>query len=294
MTTSSLDPVHLNSIGIFPLLEESEEDFIKRAEKILTAAKKSENEDLIVDGLSYTLPSSERLSTEKQNLYSDKVKELYGFRANWVPAYFLNKGLPLLTGGMAVQFKKEENEDWMTFFQLKNVFKNKKKWFIYTAAEIVSHEMCHVARSNLNSIRYEESLAYQTSESGFRRIIGGALLKPSDNILFLLTILWMLICNLFFRNSAFFFTGLDILPLITVLFLGLYRNFSIRKELSICKSKFYEFFGEEYQQVLFRLSDDEISEIVKIDLQNLPEWWVKIPSFRGDLMRRIYKIKDVI
>jgi len=284
------DPTYLDSIGIFPLVDESEDEFLKRAETILIKATKSETQNLCVDELTYELPYSERLDEKDQSKYSFKANEIYGISPNWIPAYYLDRGLPFLTGGMAVHYKNKDSHNWETFFQLKKHFKTKSKWFIYSAGEIVSHEMCHVARSSLNSNRYEETIAYQTSSSLFRRYIGGALVNPSDNLIFLIAVFWMLLCSIFLIQFDFFFFGMDFGPLVLITSLGLVRNHNIRKELNTCKKKLHLLFGESYHKILFRLSDSEIKQLSKCRNHDIHDWWLNIPNFRGDLLRKLFNI----
>jgi len=287
------DPVYLDSIGIFPLPDENEESFLNRASIILEKSSLTEVQNLCVDELSYELPHCERLSKDEQKKYSLKAKKIYGISPNWIPAYYLDKGLPFLTGGMAVHFKNRESQNWETFFQLKKHFKSNNKWFIYSASEIVSHEMCHVARSSLNSNRYEETIAYQTSSSLFRRYIGGALVYPSDNLIFLSAVFWMLLSNIFLIQTDFFFFSMDFGPLLLITLLGLIRNHNIRNELNSCKTKLCAHFGEFNKKILFRLSDSEIEKLSKCQDDEVLEWWFKIPNYRGTLLRKLFKINKL-
>ena len=78
-----------------------------------------------------------------------------------------------------VQYLDSQTQQVHSWFQLKPVFAKQEKWLIYSRQELISHEMCHIARFHLHSHRYEETLAYKTSTSRLRKAIGGALLSPA-------------------------------------------------------------------------------------------------------------------
>jgi hypothetical protein len=222
------------------------------------------------------------------------IREKFGILPTWVPAYYSDKGLPMLTGGMAVQFIEHKDEPLKTFFQLKSVFKSQKKWLIYTADELIRHEMCHVARVSLNSTRYEETLAYSTSDSWLRKKIGGALTTPKDNQLVLLSLL-MWLCATFlphFLNSVQGWISLFYLPFPILVILGLVRNVSIRNELKKTSSILNSHFPQRYNHVLFRLSDEEVLKISKMSETEFPIWWNALEGFRGQFLKTVYSLKD--
>lgn len=283
-----------NDEGLFPSPDENEQDFLKRVQYLKNWSKQLKNKDLILKDLPYSLHHQDRLA-EAQLVESGKpICEKFGILPDWVPAYYSDKGLPLLTGGMAVQFIEKENEPLKTFFQLKSVFKSKKKWLIYSADELIRHEMCHVARAPLNSTRYEETFAYSTSDSWLRKKIGGALTTPKDNQLILLSLLLWL-CATFlplFFNSIQGWISLLYLPFPTLVILGLVRNVYIRNELKKSATMLKYHFPCDFNKILFRLSDREVLNISKMSVSEIPKWWNSLEGFRGHFLRTAYCPKD--
>lgn len=281
----------LNSSGFFPAPGESRESFQERIDYLETWSQKCKEETFKIPESSHSIEKEKRLSQEDLNKNSNKISELYQCRPTWVPAFYENKTLPMMTGGMAVHYKPEECPYWLTYFQLKEAFRHKAKWWIYSAGEIISHEMCHIARGMLNSIRYEETFAYQTSTSSLRRYLGGALLTPKDNLIFMASLLW-----LFVVDFSSYFVDVSMMqpmligkiPLALVLTLGLLRNANIRRELKQCKALLSDFFPENYNAVLFRFNDSEIMKCSRMNIEDFPNFWKNIDGFRGEFLRSVY------
>ena len=53
-----------------------------------------------------------------------------------------------------------------------------RKW--YPRAEVLAHELVHAIRLPLHSVRFEEMLAYQTSQKLFRRLLGPIIRRPFE------------------------------------------------------------------------------------------------------------------
>ncbi len=284
----------LNDSGFFPGPNESEEGFLNRVKAMKSWSQTLENKDLELQDLPYTLQHSERMSDSQLIESGEPIKTKFGILPYWVPAYFTDKGLPLLTGGMAIQFVEEENGPLKTFFQLKSVFRTQKKWIIYSGDELIRHEMCHVARAPLNSTRYEETFAYSTSDSWLRRKIGGALNTPFDNQLVLLSLLcWM--CASFlplFFESVQSWNFVLYIPFPLVITLGLIRNFNLRNELHRANLNLKANFPKDYEKLLFRLSDDEIRQISHFTSPEVCSWWDNLNSFRGEFLKSVFFITN--
>ena len=177
---------------------------------------------------------------------------------------------------------------------MKAVFKTKKKWIIYTADELIRHELCHVARAAMHSTRFEETFAYSTSDSWLRRKIGGALNTPFDNQLVIISLLmWM--CASFLSNflpTIQAWINVLHLPFPLVVTLGLVRNVNIRKEIKFSSEKLKHHFQKDHEKVLFRLSDSEIKALSKMKDHEITDWWHSLEGFRGDFLRAIYTVQD--
>lgn len=281
----------LNQLGFFPAEIEDETSFYQRVQRCLDDSKLLEKKHLSIKGLKYLIPLEKKLNENELTKQGHLILSLYNCLPSWVPSYFFNKGLPFLTGGMAVQYTESEgSNEWKTFFQLKEQFQIKSKWFIYSSDEIISHEMCHIARTPLLSTRYEESIAYQTSSSSFRRYLGGSFLTPKDNFIFLSSLIWMILISSFFSYIPFYFKPLEYLPFIFIILLGLIRNQNIQSELKNTERKLEQLFPNQGKEVLFRLSDKEILYFSKITVQEIKKFWKKQNSFKYSFLSNIYSM----
>ena len=98
---------------------------------------------------------------------SDHMEAVYGIKPPSVPVYFAESGLGLFGGACFLQ------DEGQSAVILRVSFKAKEKWLCYHRRELLAHELCHAGRSNLNSRKYEEVIAYQCSSSRFLRYWGG-------------------------------------------------------------------------------------------------------------------------
>lgn len=272
ISTVDLTPLALFRLGFMPGRDESRENFHQRVHSCLTWSKGLDQQDLILPEYKVALQQASRIP--KEHLYQDAaiIRQLYGACPDWVPAFLDDRQLPLLTAGMAVQLLDPPSQQVMTWFQLKPVFRLRSKWLIYSRQEIISHEMCHVCRFPLQSQRYEESLAYKTSTSSFRRKIGGALLSSFDSKILLLSLLSWVMVDMFSIFNFHIPLALSMFmrlffPLLIIL--GLCRNFRIQKELKLAENRLKDLFGDSASSVLFCLDDEQISQCSKLSTEAL-------------------------
>jgi hypothetical protein len=294
----NLSPNDLYKLGFIPGEHEEKADFYHRVSETLEWAKERNHKNLECEGLDYSLGPGLRIPEEQLKKDSEICHELYGISPTWVPAYLQNKGMPLLTGGMAVQFLNEKSQQVFSWFQLKTTFSHREKWLIYSRKELISHEMCHIARFPLQSVRYEETLAYQTSTSRLRRSIGGSLLTPKDQQFLLLSIfLWMIVDllkialpetgSLFglgaFKSELISFLRL---PFPSLVFLGLWRCRSIHKELQKAKLNLSSFLTvPQLNKVIFSLSDSQIKGLSNLSPKETNAWVNKQEGFQFEFLR---------
>ena len=103
----------------------------------------------------------------------------YDIAPDWVALHYRNKGLR--PWHAAVTWIEE---DGRAHIQLRHIFKRKERFLgLYTAKEILTHELAHVGRSAFNEPLFEEFIAYKTDSSALRRLLGGGLLQPKDGAL---------------------------------------------------------------------------------------------------------------
>lgn len=287
--------MELNRLGFFPAPNENESEFRRRTEHLLKFGEECRIAPVNVPDRPRPLNPDRLMEKERLLGLSKPASFRFNISPDWIPCYFDNYKMPLITGGVAVHFREAYGLPWKSYFQLKEVFQKKDKWFIYPAEEIVSHEMCHVARASLESERYEESICYSISPSALRRVFGGALLSGSDANYLLLSMLFIPLGAILSLE----FPGLGWLPPLTpipfylLLIYGLVRNYLIRSELKKTKSLLSVFFANRADEVLFRLTDNEIRFLSGIRPERFYKWWKSLPGFRGEWFRQVYPMKSV-
>lgn len=282
----------LNEEGFFPGPHEDENAFARRVTDTKDWISKLKHEDLVLQREKIVMPLGKRIPETHMQEAAKISKTLYNVSPIWVPAFYQNKGLPSLTGGMAIHFKESEHQPWFSFFQLKSCFRQQPKWLIYHRNEIISHEMCHVARGALESTRYEETFAYQCSTNIFRKWIGGALVRSTDSLMIIIALFWMLACDitpLFFSNVPFPLFWIGKLPIFFLITYGLLRNIKIRREMHLAQQKLTKLFPKREREILFRLSDEEIKALSSLNVEASRLWWENLRSFRGTFLRNIYQ-----
>jgi len=141
---------------------------------------------LLLDWLE--LKAADIIDAEIMTEAASITEKLYGFSINWVPGFFMSTSLGLLWGGCAISLPEEH----CAFFLIRKNFRNAKKWFIYRRDELLAHELCHIARTPVNDLSFEEYFAYQTSFSRLRRYIGNCFIVAYDAILFIMPIMILL------------------------------------------------------------------------------------------------------
>jgi len=190
---------------------------------------------------------------------SDYTSSNYNFSINWVPGFFLNKGLGFLTGGCSIS-----SETGFSLFLIKSAFSKNIRWLWYNRNEILSHELCHIARTPINDNSYEEFFAYKLSFSKFRNYFGNCFQKPIDSILLLCPILLLLLIQIM---NSFLYLNLPIyifwiLALVYPIFLLVrnqyYRNYYFKAVRSLKNA-----YGNSIQSdsILFRCNSNEIKKI---------------------------------
>lgn len=191
----------------------------------------------------------------------DCCESLYAFSIDWVPGFFIDPSFSLLFGGCAFYFYP----DFFAIFIIRRSFKHKERWLIYRRQELLAHELCHVARIGLNSTIYEESLAYLTARSPFRRLLGGLFHRQQDSFLFL-GVTFLLLGAQILRTQ--FMPSLPIWPfwsLLAAVFAWLaarhaYYGRLLKKALKTCAG----LAGSNALPVIFRCCDQDIAELAAI------------------------------
>ena len=193
---------------------------------------------------------------------SEYTKKAYNFSINWIPGFFLSKGLGLLTGGCTAT-----TETGFTFFLIRSAFSCKKKWLWYSRNELLSHELCHAAREPLKDRHLEEFFAYKLSSSPFRQYFGNCFQRSFDAALLLLPLFLLLavqIINTFIFSNIpmlWFWIIAFIYPVFLLIRNQYYRNYYSKARKSLLAT--YD--GNiPSDSILFRCCSEEIRQIGKL------------------------------
>lgn len=213
----------------------------------------------------FLLKKADRIGQDILSEAAGETSRLYGFSIDWVPGFFLTGESIPLWGGCAVFLPEEK----ITVFMIRESFKVKRKWFIYWRDELLSHELCHVARMPVGDRRFDEFFAYRTAKSAFRRYAGSAFSTKWDSILFIFPVFILLIARVL---ETFFSLPIPMLPF--WIFAGIFpaflfgrnqcvRNSYFRAERNLKRAGF-----EAAHSILFRCTAQEIIEISRTNDNN--------------------------
>ena len=208
--TSSVETAaSLDSQGFLAAPGESVETYaerlLKEEEKILAFREKLSREKVMEPYKGLIIDSYSEIPPEILDEAAETTRKAYGFEVKWVPGFFPVQGLGVLWGGCSIG----SFEEIPTLFIIRRSFQNKKRFFIYSREELTSHELCHVARSPLNDIPYEEHFAYAISHSALRRYSGNCFKSEKDALLFILP-MFLLLAIQIGRNT--YWPGIPVWP----------------------------------------------------------------------------------
>lgn len=218
---------------------------------------------------------------EEEQLPKDKyinpnllLTQKYGFQINWICSFF-HRNIGLLAGAYTLTF-----ESGLSCILISRNFKHKSRWLFYSLQEIITHELCHAARTPIKDNYLEEFFAYNLSPSYIRRHFGNCFRSSLDSLLLLFPILLLSLIQfykVYFSNelsSVFFWILILIFPLFLL----------IRNQTSVNiykKAKNYltesEFPTQNIPAILFRCSYDEIKKIAGFynNSSKAEEWFCK-------------------
>ena len=210
-----------------------------------------------------TLERDRRIPPEIMDEAAIINETYYGFKIDWVPGFFLSKSLGFLWGGCAISLP----EDHLSIFLIRANFAKQKKWLIYRRDELISHELCHIARLPLGDRSFEELFAYRSSPSAFRRYMGNCFQYSIDAVLFIVPFFLLLsaqICQQFLNLTWLPIYPFWILAGAYPLFL-MVRNQLIRNRFFKAKRKLEVIGVNNAMAILFRSTKSEIVEMSKTD-----------------------------
>jgi len=175
--------------------------------------------------------------------------KLFGFSPDWIQVRYTNKGLALWEGGCTLI------EESKVELLLRKRFEKKKKFLIYDKEEILAHEYVHAARMAFEEPRFEEILAYQTSNSFLRRYCG-----PFFKATWLTTTVAAIVFSGYVL-SLFFAVPLWIMLIVGSLWkLGLFKMVRDQRIFKKCLNNLSHFLGakDKVLSIMLRLTDKEI------------------------------------
>ncbi|MCP4177436.1 MAG: hypothetical protein GY756_06700 [bacterium] len=202
------------------------------------------------------------------------TEQTYFFKVNWIPGFYI-KHLGFFAGGCSVNYNTG-----LSFFLLKNSFFKKKKWLFYTRNELLSHELCHIAREPLQDKYFEEFFAYKISTSPLRKYLGNCFQSALEPILLLVPIFLLLVLQ-FIKlllyphiNLIFFWILIFIFPVYLLIKNQYYRNIYFKAKLSL--QNLFTNNSNYIDAILFRCNANEIKHIAKLykKKEQLKDWLV--------------------
>jgi hypothetical protein len=215
-----------------------------------------------------TFPEQERIPQTSFNQAGKITSDLYDFKIDWVPGFFITPDFGMLFGGCAYSF----DPDFFSLFIIRNSFKKKKKWLVYERDELMSHELCHVARFAMKAHTYEELFAYQTSTSAFRRGYGSMMRAAWETYILMGLLLIMLVTQVYlviFHGEWMAERSILNNPINGFyLLIGLFTSFLVsRQKIQNINLKAlfknFEKITDKPRALAFRLSDNELDILVK-------------------------------
>lgn len=278
--------IALNRQGIIPGPQESEEDFLKRADYCLNLTQQ------IPELMGNEKPFQSENYIQEPVAIADK---LFGINPKWIPIYFSNYSLTPWHGGCAWIFQLSEDSPTAAIFQLRRQFRDSNKYLgIYDRDELMSHEMAHVGRMMFDEPKFEEIMAYRTSRSPFRRWLGPIVQSSFESMLFVLVLLITFFFDLFllFAQPDHFLEYSLWLKMIPVALIGfaLMRLWRRHRLFSRCWHKLNELLKDENKVngTIYRLTDHEINEFASADVNSIKEYVGSENSLRWKLIKAAY------
>ncbi len=191
----AIDPriLEYHSKGIIPGPEETEEEYLKRADYCLSLKERLQMElgkEIPFTGDEFA-PSSCLEGALK------KTAELYGIAPSWVPVFFADHQLAPWQGGCAWIFQVTESSPKAALIQLRKAFRNSNRYLrLYDREELLAHELAHAGRLSFSEPKFEEFFAYMSSSSPFRRFLGPIIKSSFESLLFVMLLVLVLVLDI--------------------------------------------------------------------------------------------------
>lgn len=198
----------------------------------------------------------------------------YAFEINWIPGFFISEHLGFLWGGCAITFPNNH----ISIFLIRANFAKKTKWLFYKRDELLAHELCHIARTPINDLSFEEHFAYRLSPSRLRRYMGNCFQKSYDAILFIIPFFLLLSAQTIktiFQLYNFSITPFWILITLYPTFLFI-RNQISRNKFFKAKKNLISINAKAPLPILFRSTKEEIYTMASFNSADKLKKWINI------------------
>ncbi len=268
-TMTSHELWNYNQLGLIPGPNETDHDFLNRAEYCLKL--KDELPKILGETNQNIDP------TQFENAFFN-IKESYDILPKWVPIFFTNHKLSFWHGGCAWIYQLTETTPTASFLQLRRNFLNRSKYLFYSRDELIAHELSHVGRMMFEEPKFEEFLAYRLSPSWFRRWFGPIIQSSTESMIFLLSLVMVLILDAYFFLSGNLLSlqmimWLKVIPL--ALFVsGCFRVILRHYCFNRCLKKLTQILQNDEKKALavaYRLTDKEIISFSKSSLDTIKQ-----------------------
>ena len=263
-TPSPENAAILDSQGFLAAPGETPEQYAERlsqeSEKIAALKESLQREKVIEPYQGLVVDHESEIPWTILEEATETTRKAYGFEIKWVPGFFPAKGLGLLWGGCSIG----AYENLPALFIIRKAFRKSKRFFIYSREELTSHELCHVARSPMDDMKYEEHFAYAISNSALRRYSGNCFKSEKDAILFLLPVFLLLLIQF---GRTFDWPQVWAWPFWILAFLWpawLFINNQFDRKRYFCAENALRPYTEQPGAVLFRCTAEEIDHLSDI------------------------------
>lgn len=270
--------IDMDRRGFLAAPQESEAALRERVNNTLSGIHEFQTaireQGLTVDGI--RLEADNQTPDELIHPLFESLEQKLGINPRWIPVYYINRGLGMFGGGGMFSGTDENTGRNVTFFVLREAFRNQQKWLIYSRDEIMTHEFCHAARAGFDEPLFEEVVAYRSGTSLFRKYMGGAFrsIARTQLLLVFLALFWV---GFFVQlnGGALWIQALLQLPMPLYISCLAAEGIFRQTQAEQTAQHLQPIFGKWTEAVLLRLSDKELSELSKKPFsspEHLTQW----------------------
>lgn len=251
--------LELNRQGIIPGPDETDAEFLKRADFCLNIKERLAAE---LGGALPFAPEDLAGFGVMRSAFAE-IRNSYDIAPEWIPIFFSNHQLSLWHGGCAWIFQLTPDTPTCALFQLRKAFRNNDRYLgIYSRDEVAVHELAHVGRMMFEEPKYEEIIAYKTARSSFRRFLGPLAQSSMEAGLFVLILILLVLLDIFLLAFGFDagYRSAQWLKLVPagIAVYGLLRLLRRQQLFHHCLEKLQILYGNHAMAVIYRLTDSEI------------------------------------